>query len=55
MSIILNSVNEYRGYLINEFTMLERALDKHLLLYFFPMTIPIVVHTIECMKYYWIE
>ena len=36
MSIILNSVNEYRGYLINEFTMLERALDKHLLLHFYP-------------------
>jgi len=36
MSIILNSEHEYRGYLINEFTKLERALDKHLLFHFFP-------------------
>jgi len=34
--MILSSEHEYRGYLINEFTKLERALDKHLLLHFFP-------------------
>jgi hypothetical protein len=36
MSVVLNSEHEYRGYLINEFTKLERALDKHLLFHFFP-------------------
>jgi len=35
MTTILNSPHEYRGFIINEFTKLERALDKHLLFEFF--------------------
>ncbi|WP_259070263.1 hypothetical protein HDF24_15020 [Mucilaginibacter sp. X4EP1] len=37
MSIILSSNHEYRGYLINEFTKLEKAIDQHLLSNFFPL------------------
>ena len=38
MPIILKNSSEYRGYLINEFTKLEVALDKHLLNNFFSLT-----------------
>lgn len=36
MNTNLNSSHEYRGYAINEFTKLEKALDQYILIYFIP-------------------
>jgi hypothetical protein len=38
--LLFHSPHEYRGFTINEFTKLERALDKHLLNKFFPNSSP---------------